>query len=83
MLPLLRMGEHGMIRSWRHKLVLAALAGLVIFSSSGCLLLWLGAGGAGGYLIRKGEEGDGGSKKEKTEASGQSSAKKSELKKSE
>jgi hypothetical protein len=24
---------------------------------SGCALFWLGAGGAGGYLIRKGEEG--------------------------
>jgi len=25
--------------------------------ASGCALFWLGAGGAGGYLIRKGEEG--------------------------
>jgi hypothetical protein len=71
------MSASGTIRSRLHKLALAALAGLVIFSSSGCVLLWLGAGGAGGYLIRKGE-GEGGSKKEKTEAGGQSSLKKSE-----
>lgn len=40
------------------KSALAALLGFVLSSSSGCALLWLGVGGAGGYLIRKGEEGN-------------------------
>lgn len=35
------------------------LLGLLLFSQ-GCALLWLGAAGTGGYLIRKGEEGGGG-----------------------
>lgn len=58
------------------KLALAALLGLVLSSSSGCVLLWLGVGGAGGYLIKKGEEGESSAKK--AEASKESAAKKSE-----
>ena len=65
------------------KFALAALIGLLLFSSSGCVLLWLGAAGTGGYMIRKGEDGESSSKKdsskkEKIEASKESSVKKSE-----
>ena len=65
------------------KFALAALLGLVVSSSSGCVLLWLGAAGTGGYMIKKGEEGESSSKKdpskkEKIEASKESSPKKSE-----
>lgn len=55
--------------------VAAALVCSLLFSS-GCALLWLGAGGTGGYLIRKGEEGGGGSgdgKKTSSESSGKTS----------
>jgi hypothetical protein len=38
--------------------------------SSGCALLWLGAGGAGGYLIRKGEEGGETTRKDSSESGG-------------
>jgi hypothetical protein len=42
------------------KLFKAAVVTSIVCSAlflSGCALFWLGAGGAGGYLIRKGEEG--------------------------
>ncbi len=65
------------------KVALPALIGLLLFSSSGCVLLWLGAAGTGGYMIKKGEEGESSSKKdpskkEKIEASKESSPKKTE-----
>ena len=77
------MGRITTIRSRLGKVALAALIGLVLFSSSGCVLLWLGAAGTGGYMIRKGEDGESSSKKdsskkEKIEASKESSLKKSE-----
>lgn len=77
------MGRITTIRSRLGKVALAALIGLVLFSSSGCVLLWLGAAGTGGYMIRKGEDGESSSKKdsskkEKIEASKESSPKKSE-----
>lgn len=37
--------------------VLGALFLASLLFLSGCALLWLGVGGAGGYMIRKGEEG--------------------------
>jgi hypothetical protein len=37
--------------------VLAVLFLASLLFLSGCALFWLGAGGAGGYMIRKGEEG--------------------------
>jgi len=46
----------------RTNLLRSAVAALLVCSLlfvSGCALFWLGAGGAGGYLIRKGEEGGG------------------------
>lgn len=49
------------LRNWGMALALAAL----FVPSSGCALLLLGAGGAGGYFIRKGEEGE--SRKKKSE----------------
>ena len=77
------MGRITTIRSRLGKVALAALIGLALFSSSGCVLLWLGAAGTGGYMIRKGEDGESStkkdsSKKEKIEASKESSLKKSE-----
>ena len=77
------MGRITTIRSRLGKFALAAVLGLVLFSSSGCVLLWLGAAGTGGYMIRKGEDGESSSKKdsskkEKIEASKESSLKKSE-----
>ncbi len=44
--------------------VMAAFLVVSLFFSSGCALLLVGAGGAGGYMIRKGEEGDSSKKKE-------------------
>jgi len=58
-------------RRWRRGLWGRALALMILvsfFFSSGCALLWLGAGGAGGYLIRKGEEGESQKKKSNGEA---------------
>ena len=46
------------------KRALVAFFAIVLLISPGCALLWLGAGGAGGYLIRKGEESGGGGKRE-------------------
>ncbi|MHC4278442.1 MAG: peptidoglycan-binding domain-containing protein [Planctomycetota bacterium] len=43
-------------KPWRCGLVVSLVASL--FFSSGCALLLLGAGAAGGYLIKKGEEGE-------------------------
>ncbi len=48
--------------------VMAAFLVVSLFFSSGCALLLVGAGGAGGYMIRKGEEGDS-SKSKKKESS--------------
>lgn len=69
------------IKTWKSGLV-ASLAAFLFFSffSSGCALLWLSAGGAGGYLIRKGEEGDGPKKKETSETQNKSSVKQVERK---
>lgn len=43
-------------RLWRGGMVAFLMVSLLF--SSGCALFLLGAGGAGGYMIRKGEEGD-------------------------
>lgn len=43
------------LRRW----VAVVLLGASLPFLSGCALLWLGAGGVGGYMIKKGEEGDG------------------------
>ncbi len=64
------------MRSGLGKLALAALLGLVLSSSSGCTLLLLGVGGAGGCLIKKGEDGESSTKK--ADATKESAAKKSE-----
>jgi len=45
---------------------LLALSIASLLLSSGCAVLWLGAGGAGGYLIRKGEEDGNGSTKKRS-----------------
>jgi len=68
------------MRSGLGKLALAALLGLVLSSSSGCTLLLLGVGGAGGYLIKKGEDGESSTKKAGAtkDATKESTAKKSE-----
>lgn len=66
------------IRRRLGKVALAALVGLVLSSSSGCALLWLGAAGTGGYMIRKGEDGESSSKKEGVATTKESSVKKSE-----
>lgn len=55
-------------KNLRKQLLVAALAAALL-SAPGCALFWLGAGGTGGYLIRKGEEGGGGGKKTSSEAS--------------
>lgn len=55
-------------KNLRKQVLVGALAAALL-SAPGCALLWLGAGGAGGYLIRKGEEGGNGGKKESSEAS--------------
>ncbi len=64
------------MRSGLGKLALAALLGLVLSASSGCALMLLGVGGAGGYLIKKGEDGE--SPAKKADATKESTAKKSE-----
>ena len=56
---------------------LVAFLGLLLLSSPGCALLWLGAGGAGGYLIRKGEEGGGGGRREAVEDNSKESPRRS------
>ena len=43
----------------RNKLLGPVLIVLALYLSSGCALFLVGAGGAGGYMIRKGEEGGG------------------------
>ncbi len=57
----------GNSKPWRGALIVCLAASL--FFSSGCALFLVGAGGAGGYLIRKGEEGDAPSKKETSKGS--------------
>jgi hypothetical protein len=52
----------GNSKLWRGALIACVVVSLLL--SSGCALFLVGAGGAGGYLIRKGEEGDAPSKKE-------------------
>jgi len=52
-------------KAWRGALITCVVASLLF--CSGCALLLVGAGGAGGYLIRKGEEGDAPSKKESSQ----------------
>lgn len=44
--------------------VMATFLVVSLFFSSGCALFLVGAGGAGGYMIKKGEEGDSSKKKE-------------------
>ena len=41
----------------RKKLLGPVLIVLALYLSSGCALFLVGAGGTGGYMIRKGEEG--------------------------
>jgi hypothetical protein len=66
-------------KAWRGALMACVVASLLF--CSGCALLLVGAGGAGGYLIRKGEEGDGPSKKESSQpAKGSSLRNESDLK---
>jgi hypothetical protein len=62
------------IRHLTWKRVLIALLGTSLLFSSGCALLWLGAGGTGGYLIRKGEEGDSSKKRDRTDSESKSSS---------
>ena len=71
------------IRSRLGTFALAALIALVLSSSSGCVLLWLGAVGTGGYMIRKGEEGDNSGKKDPSKKEGVATTKESSVKKSE
>lgn len=52
----------GIRNPWRGMLTAFVVVSLLF--SSGCALLLVGAGGAGGYMIRKGEEGDKPAKKE-------------------
>jgi hypothetical protein len=54
-------------KAWRGTLIACVVVSLLF--SSGCALFLVGAGGAGGYLIRKGEEGDAPSKKESSKPS--------------
>ncbi len=77
------MGRITTIRSRLGKVALAALIGLLLFSSSGCVLLWLGAAGTGGYMIRKGEDGESSSKKDSSKKEGVATTKESSVKKSE
>ena len=77
------MGRITTIRNRLGKFALAALIGLLLFSSSGCVLLWLGAAGTGGYMIRKGEEGESSSKKDSSKKEGVATTKESSVKKSE
>ncbi len=49
-------------KAWKG-VITAILVGS-LFLSSGCALFLVGAGGAGGYMIRKGEEGDSPQKKD-------------------
>lgn len=46
-----------MTKAWKGGLMLCLVVSLLFSSGCGALLL-LGAGGAGGYMIRKGEEGE-------------------------
>ncbi|MFQ5989495.1 MAG: hypothetical protein ACE5K9_06240 [Candidatus Methylomirabilales bacterium] len=46
-----------MRKAWKGALMLCLVVSLLFSSGCGALLL-LGAGGAGGYMIRKGEEGE-------------------------
>jgi hypothetical protein len=55
----------GNSKTWRGALI-ACVAVSLLFSS-GCALLLISGGAAGGYMIRKGEEGDGPSKKESSQ----------------
>lgn len=55
----------GNSKLWRGALI-ACVAVSLLFSS-GCALLLIGGGAAGGYMIRKGEEGDAPSKKESSQ----------------
>jgi hypothetical protein len=57
-----RLIMNGMRRLWRGTMTAFLVAS--VFLSSGCALFLVGAGGAGGYMIRKGEEGDSAKKKE-------------------
>lgn len=52
----------GIRKPWRG--VITAILVASLFLSSGCALFLIGAGGAGGYMIRKGEEGDSPKKKD-------------------
>jgi hypothetical protein len=53
----LKLKETGKVNMNLFKTAVAVAIVCSVFFLSGCALFWLGAGGAGGYLIRKGEEG--------------------------
>ena len=55
----------GNSKLWRGALIVCVAVSLLF--SYGCALFLVGAGGAGGYHIRKGEEGDAPSKKESSQ----------------
>src|SRR3970040_853648 len=57
-----RLMMRGNSKLWRGAVI--GCAALSLLFSAGCALFLGAAGGAGGYLIRKGEEGDAPSKKE-------------------
>ncbi|MBI2540361.1 MAG: hypothetical protein HYY83_00240 [Deltaproteobacteria bacterium] len=59
-------------KNLRKQIFVLAVAATLL-SAPGCALFWLGAGGTGGYLIRKGEEGGGGGKRTSSEGNGESS----------
>ena len=57
----------GKSKLWRGAMI--ACVAVSLFLTSGCALLLIGGGAAGGYMIRKGEEGDAPSKKESSQPS--------------
>ncbi len=55
----------------RRRLLSGLLGALVLSMTSGCALFLIGAGGAGGYLIRKGEDSGGSTDSNKSTPGGQ------------
>lgn len=56
---------HAIRKGWKG--ITAALLVAFVFLSSGCALFLVGAGAGGGYMIRKGEEGNSSKKKESSQ----------------